>query len=740
MNSPINILRIAYHLSRRRVKRTIKSLLPKENPPVLFVFGGRSNYWLGMGATLYHKEPAFKASIQRCDVFINQLGNFSILPSFEGTADKDFFNDEIKVIVSIASLQIALTDLWYAKGIQPDGVLGVSTGELIALYAAGGLSLKDTMTILKGSTQLLELEKKEYVTLLVSASLDTALQAFKDAPGWIEVGFEFAPKSIVAYLHVDDKEAITKYLDTKKIGWRITQEELTWPYHTSKISRFRKEMLGYIYEIEPMPLKYDFYSARLGKLIPKNTVIGPDYYYETLCNPVLFNTVSKEIVASNFGAAIHIGPHPLLKSHLQKGFQQLKKKLINVESMRMDAPDLAVFRTSLRQVKDAVSTKPLLTQKKEEVLAAFCNQLNINSILSTHNPYNTYEYLRRNGKMHFLKQHNAWLLLDYEDIDFVIQNPQIYSSNVLYEVDRYLLGADPPDHTVMRAALQPLFATQGSGLDEFIKKTVNQLLDNVEKLPAFNFVEDFSLPLSKMIVYEFLGLKKEDSDALEKTLTGHTYEIGYLKDLEIYFTGYLERIKDEGRPGMGTTLLAEVEAGRLPFAGAVSLMKLMWLAGTSTTSILLTNAINMMLRYPAISEQLRASDRVIPKFIEECLRVEPPELQIWRLVKQDTELAGKRLTAGSLVILSIASANRDHRVFNNPDEIVLNRPARKHFTFGGGFHYCLGVAIARLEAKISIQAVIERLPNLKFVDESQLPTFYPSHHFRAIGKLMVTNA
>jgi cytochrome P450 len=737
-----NLARKIYHRSRSNVSKITRSFLSKENPPVLFVFGGRSHHWDGMGKLLYKSEPVFKSSIDKCDEYIKELFGFSLLPNFDGTADEHFFEDELKIIFSLALLQIAQFDLWKSKGVTPDGVLGVSNGELIALYAAGGLSLRDTMHVLKGAAEVFfQNEKRVYQNILVSTSCTEAKQIFKESDVWAEVAHEFSSNTVLAFFHADDKSKVTSLLESKGISWRTYYEGLSWPYHTSKAGLLKQQMHEYISDkqIFPRPISCDFYCSMLGSVIPKNTVIDVDFYFRTLSSTVLFQTAANQLAGTNYGAVIHIGAHPMLKGPIQKVFQQSNKKILNVESMRNDAPELETFQSSLRQIKEVVNTKNDVAETEGSVLATFSSQLNVNAILTSENPYPSYEYLRKNGKIHFLKQHKAWLLLDYEDIDYVINSPQIFSNNVLFEFDRFLLGADPPDHTVMRAALQPLFAPQGSGLDEFIKTSVNQLLDGLADRPQFDFVEEFSLPLVKMVINEFLGLKKEDAEALEKILTGHAYEIRYLKDLEKYFTTYLERIKDEGRPGMGTILLQEVKAGNLPYEGAVSLMKLMWLAGTSTTSILLSNAVYMMLKYPNIEAQIRSNERVIPKFIEECLRIEPPELQIWRLVKQDTELAGQKLPAGSLLMLGLASANRDPRVFNNPDDIILNRPARKHFTFGAGYHYCLGVAMARLEAKISLQGVLERLPNLKMVDENRPLSYYPSNHFRALGKLLVTN-
>lgn len=355
-NSNLNIInnfplpRNFNHIPESHLFTSEKPAIAPQEHPVLFVLRGRTQMVAGMGRDLYAHEQVFRSAVNACDVIIQEVLGFSILSNFSENPDKLFFADEARLIISIAAVQIALVDLWKSKGIYPDGVLGVSQGEPMAIYAAGGLSLEDTLRIFGGSSLILELEKREFANLIVTISMADAQILFKECPVWIEAVYEVGPQTLFALCHEDDRPSVEQFLRSKNIGMRCYQEEASWPYHTSRVGVHREKLGGYISHIKPRPLQCDYYSSLYGQLIPKNTVVGPEFFFDMLRKPVLFHTTSNIVASANFKVAIHIGPHPFFKLQMHKSFLKHNKKILSVDTMRNDAPEIETFYGSLQEI------------------------------------------------------------------------------------------------------------------------------------------------------------------------------------------------------------------------------------------------------------------------------------------------------------------------------------------------------------------------------------------------------
>lgn len=168
-------------------------------------------------------------------------------------------------------------------------------------------------------------------------------------------------------------------------------------------------------------------------------------------------------------------------------------------------------------------------------------------------------------------------------------------------------------------------------------------------------------------------------------------------------------------------------------------MKLFWVAGISTTSILLSNVIHNLALHPAMKSSIRNDEQVLVKFLEECLRLNPPETVLSRITLEDTELGGQNIPKNSVIALSLIAANRDPKIFNDPEEIILDRPVKqRHLSFGAGAHYCIGVGLARIEAKNALKVILEKMPEFRLDNENAVG-WLPPHpqHFKALEKLII---
>jgi cytochrome P450 len=320
----------------------------------------------------------------------------------------------------------------------------------------------------------------------------------------------------------------------------------------------------------------------------------------------------------------------------------------------------------------------------------------------------------------------------------VLKQPQLFSSTLHKTFDECLVGSDPPEHTLVRSLLQPLFSQRVlTGLGDFTIACSNKLLDDVKGKGEFNFVNEFSLPLAQAVVAKFLGLTDAEAQSLKNCISNHVYAMEYLDNMQQFFHRYLEISRKATGDGAAALLLQGVEEEKLSFDGAVKLMRLLWVAGMTTTSMLLTKAAHEVLKDEELAGMLRDNDQLLPKFIDECLRLEAPETELRRITTTEIQLGNKTIPPGSVLLLSLRAANRDSNYFENPDSVLLDRPAKRHLSFGGGYHYCLGAGIAKMEAKYALKAVLSRLPQLKLSAGKQV-VYFPSPHFRGISELIVS--
>jgi cytochrome P450 len=136
-------------------------------------------------------------------------------------------------------------------------------------------------------------------------------------------------------------------------------------------------------------------------------------------------------------------------------------------------------------------------------------------------------------------------------------------------------------------------------------------------------------------------------------------------------------------------------------------------AGNETTRNHLTGAVYALSLHPDQRDRLRANPELLPRALDEVLRWWPPVIQFRRTATEDTTLAGQRIAKGDKVVIFYASANRDEAVFSDPDRFVIDRDPNPHLSFGVGPHFCLGAALAKLEARVMLTELFRRLPDVE---------------------------
>jgi len=723
--------RLLYPYKHAAIKMASRYLPPKKQ--LLFVFGGRTHHWPGMGRDLYATQPVFRETILECDAIFQELSGISILPNFQHEEGNNDSGDEQFIIFTLSAIQMAFSRLLKNKGILPDAILGISLGEITGIYAAGGLTLRDAIKLVIESSMITRLEKNTFVPLYLQSTFSEARKVCSNSPQMLLPIYEAGKHAALVLCKKENKEAIGNFLQENGINWSCPHNELTWPYHTRILRERCENLIHYSREVQALPLNCDYFSCVRGERIPSMSIIDNSYWFQMTHNPVLLHSALEEMNGIiNAPVIVNIGHHALQKGQVIRSIGDKEIELL--ETLSMDGNETSHLEKTIRKLSKFNGRK--LNGERSDPLKHFISRLKLNDPLIQNDPHGYINFLKRYADIHFLPSQNAWLVLDFDQVEHILKNPQLFSSSLHKSFDECLVGSDPPEHTLLRSLLQPLFSQQIlTALGEFSTEYASNLLEKLDTRKEFNFVESFSLPLAEAVVNKLLGLSETDQAELRASIRHHVYSMAHLESLHSYFTKYLER-GDHAAGSAATLVLSFVENNTISFDAAVKLMRLLWIAGMTTTSMLLSTSAYMILKVRSLIDRIRENEQLINKLIEECLRLESPEVELYRVTTTDVQLGPVKIPGGSRIILNLSAANRDPKYFENPNEISLDRVSKKHLAFGGGYHYCLGVGLARLEAKHAMKSLLARIDGLRLREIAPIK-YFPSSHFRGLAELNV---
>ncbi len=380
------------------------------------------------------------------------------------------------------------------------------------------------------------------------------------------------------------------------------------------------------------------------------------------------------------------------------------------------------------------------------------------------NPYPTLAALREHDPVH-LNPDGSVYLTRHEDVQAVYRDRSMSSDKTetfgakfgdgpLYtHHTTSLIFNDPPYHTVVRKLLSSAFTPRKlAEMEPLIETIVEQLLDRIDRPDAFDFVSEFAMLLPTEIISFMLGVPLEHRmtlrgfslailGALDPVISDERLKAG--NDAVAEFGALLSDLIDHRRKnpkgaGQGEVLEAlifgEFEGRQLTQEELIQNCIFLLNAGHETTTSLVANAVGMFLAHPDAHRQLIDNPGFIDMAVEEILRFESP-LQIGnRQATEDVELCGVSIPAGTYIHTSIAAANRDPAVFDNPDTVDFTRKPNRHLAFITGIHVCLGATLARIEGRIAIGRLVERFPDLRAAGEAER---MPLARFRGWNRLVV---
>ena len=286
-----------------------------------------------------------------------------------------------------------------------------------------------------------------------------------------------------------------------------------------------------------------------------------------------------------------------------------------------------------------------------------------------------------------------------------------------------LIHLDGAEHARQRRLVNRAFTPRSvAGIRERIDAIAHELVDGFCGRGTSDLVQDFSGPLPFVVMGEALGIPVEDrdkfihwaDDAIASTSGGDLAASD--REFRRYILDRIEERRTEPREDLISQIVHATEGeDRLSDAQLIALVRLLIIAGIETTTNLISSLVRLLLQDRSLWEQVLADRSLTPTAVEEALRLDPPLNWTPRLLLEAADVAGCPIDGGSMVLVGLASANRDPEVHEDPDRFDLGRPPGDgpgHLAFGNGVHYCLGAALARLEGDVALSVLLDRLPDL----------------------------
>ncbi len=381
-------------------------------------------------------------------------------------------------------------------------------------------------------------------------------------------------------------------------------------------------------------------------------------------------------------------------------------------------------------------------------------------------PYPTYRRLRDEAPLHHVEEHDFWVLSRHADVHKAVRTDGVFSNRMGVSLDpsawtphahttMSFLAMDPPEQTRLRKLVSKGFTPRRvAGLEPQIQRITDHYLDQCLSSDGFDWVADFAGKVPMDVISEMLGVPEADRDEVRRLADLLVHREPGLRDVPAvgieaamtlfgYYADLLAEKRRQPADDLASALLAVEDGGdRMSDQEIIAFLFLMVVAGNETTTKLLGNAVFHLTADPEQRDQVFADpDDTAPvnAWVEETLRYDTSTQLLARLLEQDLSLHGVTAPAGSKLVILLGAANRDERVFVDPERFDLGRDSSElaqTLSFGGGRHFCLGANLARLEARVVLRTLVRRVRSIE-ADHAKAVRFY-SANVRGFAQLPVT--
>lgn len=386
------------------------------------------------------------------------------------------------------------------------------------------------------------------------------------------------------------------------------------------------------------------------------------------------------------------------------------------------------------------------------------------------NPYPIFNDFLANAPVFWNEKMAAWIVSPYGEVEAGLHNEKLNAgermskaaahfsdedkakySVILETLGNWLVFQDPPQHTRLRKLVSKSFTPRTvAALESKIEIIVSDLLDSALKEEEFDLVAKLSFQLPAIVICELLGIPLERAWDVKRWSDGAAgfsaaaqvshEEANYANEMAIEASDYLLTLFSQLRKSPQDNLLSKLLAHKeseegLTDAELVGLTINLFFAGFETTEGLIGNAVLALAAHPDQLAKVREDSNLIENVVEEVLRFDSSILKQSRVASESLEIAGTKISKGDYIHFMIAAANRDPDRFRNPNTFDIFRTDQGHVSFGHGIHFCIGAPLARLEARIALRQLLERLPNLELLTNA--PVFPELFAVRKPLKLLI---
>ncbi|MDT2005813.1 cytochrome P450 [Rhodococcus opacus] len=428
---------------------------------------------------------------------------------------------------------------------------------------------------------------------------------------------------------------------------------------------------------------------------------------------------------------------------------------------------------------------PQVTDERRCPVASMNDVINLEPA-SIRCPYPAYTEQRAAQPVVYSDRVGAWLVTRFEDAIEILRDPARFSSRMAsgpssvsslaqrvldddempertrraakrrieLSKSRVLIYADPPLHKRQRALVSAGFTPKRvAELDVVVEELTRRLVDDLPEGGRVDLVPAFSIPIPMTIIATLLGVPPQKMDTFREWSNAFTQGVGALDQdrnaiismfdrvdaFYDYFTDELDKRREHNAQDLLSDLLAARMPGEQPLTEDEILQMLVQflVGGNETTTNLLTSSVWTLAKDLDLQDRLRTNPGDIPQFIEEMLRMEPPVQGVWRLATEDVLLGDTKIANGELIFVVTGSANHDPSVFDDPDVFDMETERERNLVFGRGEHLCLGMNLAKLEAKVALGVLLEMVTDISLADSTDGPAFHPSFMLHGITSLPI---
>ncbi|MEE6164094.1 MULTISPECIES: cytochrome P450 [unclassified Mycolicibacterium] len=380
-------------------------------------------------------------------------------------------------------------------------------------------------------------------------------------------------------------------------------------------------------------------------------------------------------------------------------------------------------------------------------------------------PYEYYEYLRSRGPVSAEPHHGVVAVTGYQEVMAAFKDTDSFSAvNAIggpfpplpfepegdditeqieahrheFPIFEHMVVMDPPQHERARSLLSKLLTPRRLKENEdYMWQLADHQLDEFIANGRCEFLSEYAKPFATLAITDLLGVPEEDRAEFRLALgagkqpgsrvgalDGEPVGLNPLQYLDDKFSGYIaERRREPRADVLGGMASATYPDGSVPeLLEVVRPATFLFAAGQETVTKLLSAAVQTLGDHPEFQQRLRANPAEIPAFIEEALRIQSPTKVDFRLARKSTTLGGVAIKAGTVMMLCLGAANRDPRKFSEPDQFRMDRPnVREHIAFGRGIHTCAGAPLARVEGRITVRRLLDRMRDIEISEAAHGP-------------------